>query len=167
MNTNYIHLLPKDMIKETLYELSVKDIMSICSADKTIQSICKDDQFWKEYVTLKHGMKNPWQQLAKLAENEKVITIYNNGRIIKLTIYADMSLKELLDQVNLLVPDNDMYELQLIHPFHSMDRIFIQYRNNEILYFADYRRYVNYFDQDKPIGNSLLYDMLWQIDVSS
>lgn len=159
--------LTSDVIKETLYELSVKEIMSICSTNKSIQSICNDEQFWHQYVIYKHEFNNPWKQLAKLAEKEKEITIYKNGRISKMIIYSDMTLPELFHQVNLLHPNNELYVLQLIHPFRSIERAIVSYKNNKITFFhEEFRRWVYFFDENEPLSKNLLYDMLWQIDVS-
>lgn len=42
---NYMKTLPNDMIKQTLFELSYKEIMSLCSTDKSINLICNDEKF--------------------------------------------------------------------------------------------------------------------------
>jgi hypothetical protein len=164
---NYINSLPNDMIKQTLFELSVKEIMSICSSDKSIQSICNDDKFWKDYVMLKYNMPNPWKQLAKLVDKEKTITIYKNGRITKLDISDNMTLREVLDQVNFLMPGNSMYGLKLLHPFIHQDETVIKYINNKITYYSvKFRDWFTYHVADEPISKNLLYDLIWQIDVS-
>jgi hypothetical protein len=141
--------------------------MSICSTDKNIQLICNDDKFWKDYVMLKYNMVNPWKELAKLTDKEKTITIYKNGRITKLNISAVMTLREVLNKVNILIPDNNMYGINLLNPFKSRDEVTVLYKDNKITYYNDkFRNWQLYREADEPIGKIFLYDLMWQIDVS-
>lgn len=165
MNTNPFTEIPNDTMKLILYELSVKEITLLCSTDKNIQLICNDEQFWREYVNLRHNnVINPWKELAKLSENRKVIDINYNGHITKLLIYDNMSLKEVLDQVKLMAPNKYTYQLRLTHPFKNSDHIVIMYKNNYIGYYNG-SSYTDYTKADKPIKNTLLYNNLHQIDI--
>lgn len=141
--------------------------MSLCSTDKTIRFICNDEQIWKEYVGLKNNITKPWKELAKLTENEKTIIIYQNGRRTNLIISEEMSLKQILDAVDLIIPNNRVYSLELKDLFNMQERTFIQRIGLDLDYYNEkYRRYDVYYKQNRSIGH-LLYTMLWQIDVSN
>lgn len=161
---DYTKYLPNDMLKQTLYPLPVKDIMAMCSTDTKIQSICNDEQFWKEYVLQNHNITKPWKELAKLTDNQKIINIYQLGRYYKLLISADMTLKELLNQVNLIIPNINTYKLKLKHPFHFQESVVIRYFD-KIEYFDQRGQYSTYYNQNYPLNHKLLYEMLYQIDV--
>lgn len=159
-----MNTLPNDVIRATLYELSVKEIMSLCSTNQSMQSICQDERFWKQYILLNYNIKNPSQKLAKLAEKE--IIIYKNGKKRKMIITEDMSLRQILDEVDLIVPNNTIYSLDLKHPF-KQDNQFIQRIGTDIYYYNErFRSYDVYFNSNLPIGK-ILYTMLFQIDTSA
>ena len=156
----YTRTLPLDMIRKTLYDLSVTEILSICSTDKNIQIICEDDNFWRDYI-LYNYKSQPWKQLAKSYGREKIITVmYQDNILNKINISPDMSLKNVLDKLN--APNHDRFTLQLIHPFNINNDYDIYYDGNKILYYLD--DWINY-NNNYNIGDNKIYDLLWQIKI--
>jgi hypothetical protein len=64
-----LELLPYDVQLLPLYKLNYEDIANICRSSKTLNRVCKDERFWKEYADKNNINKtNPqdtWKETVK------------------------------------------------------------------------------------------------------
>ena len=49
---NYTQRLPNEMLKKTLYNLTVKDIINYCRTNEDAQKLCQDNTFCKLKSTI-------------------------------------------------------------------------------------------------------------------
>ena len=170
MSAGYSSQLPLDIIRRQLYELSVNDIMSLCTTEKYIQVICNDDRFWREYVITRYNITHPWKQLARLYEREKPITVYDDNQdmiIGKIIINPEMNLADIINEIRNMVPEEDpeLFTIQFSNPLRSMDTYSIKYERGEIFYLNEYNKQW-YIYNNNNIGEDKMYDLIWQIRIN-
>ena len=53
-------VLPKETLKEILFNLPVKDVINYCRTNEDAQNLCQDNTFWREYMEKNYdiGKKN-------------------------------------------------------------------------------------------------------------
>jgi hypothetical protein len=63
MTSNYLQTLPYEILRDTLFDLPIKDVFSLCSTDKFIQTICNDDIFWRDYIFQNYNLNEFMKEL--------------------------------------------------------------------------------------------------------
>jgi hypothetical protein len=177
--SDYTKMIPIEVVKEMLNTMSVDNINSLCSTDKYIQIICRDEKFWREYIINNHQLEGnelllwelnvnhqniTWHELASLYENGRPLIILNEDtderKVIQ--IVPETKLSEIFELIKEKIIDTRRYVVHLRHPFKVNDDYAVEYNGNKILvYINDYNNWIAY--NDKPIGKNKLYDLIYQI----
>ena len=145
----YLTTLPHEIVKKTLFNMPIKDILSLCSTDKYIQSVCKDDLFWKDYIYRTYNITATetaiwtesitlgllsWKQIASGYIDGKPLLINDgNDNIEIISITPNMKLSDILDKFVNIFPNADRFDIYIDNPFNTAideDSYFIKYVKN-------------------------------------
>lgn len=138
---SYFKTLPLDFLKEEiLSNFSVDDIISLCNTEKYFKQIC-DYQFWEKYI-MKNFNDNVYEieywddklydnksitlaLLAKAYEKGKpiLLTKINSTFITLISVTIHMTLFDIFDIINEIIPNTDKLILSLRIPFEDDHKV--------------------------------------------
>lgn len=142
--------LPKEIVKETLYNLTYTDIINFCNTNKQYSHICEDEIFWKvlllKYINesdIKSIYKNNYKNTFKFYNDVMLENKYATLHVVRsdenVTSDRNATLEDILDSIltnkslkSFLVRQGDIIENLNESGYRSDGRYMLDIIDNEI-----------------------------------
>nr|QBK93714.1 MAG: F-box domain protein [Pithovirus LCPAC406] len=106
-NYQDLNELPIVQLKDILANLTVKEILLLCTTNKKFNAACKEESFWKNKVFSDYGIEKKygatWRKTAQRMSQINMINMnkkWTNGRTYKELF--DMAMQEIADELNVM-----------------------------------------------------------------
>jgi hypothetical protein len=90
MESNYIELLPDELLKKQLFELNIDDVVSFCKINDKAYSLSQQSTFWKDYLI--HNYESHFKKVMNVEIKYKSPELYAKftyGRPISIGLHIE------------------------------------------------------------------------------